>query len=215
MAEGLFREGITAGRLSAEAYAENFGDLSQREAGVVVQNEHRPVGRRQARQAPKEGIADLELGDAVTDVGHGVVDRDLAHAGASRASGFLQAEPDEQAVRPGVEPVWVAKGRQLLPDGDQRALGSVLGAVVVANDPLRGQVEPGTDSARKRLVRLPVPGLRAFDQRAIHSTDLSCRLGEAAHPIRGPGAPRLSFHATPASPDGPAGAAASPRRKSA
>jgi glutamate synthase (NADPH/NADH) small chain len=27
MAEGLFREGITAGRLSAEAYAENFGDL--------------------------------------------------------------------------------------------------------------------------------------------------------------------------------------------
>ena len=27
MAEGLFKEGITAGRLSAEAYAENFGDL--------------------------------------------------------------------------------------------------------------------------------------------------------------------------------------------
>ena len=66
-----------------------------------------------------------------------VVDRQDADVRRPRAPtpGLGVARVDEQAPDPGFEAIRVTQGRELAPDGDERALQGVLGEIVVAQDP--------------------------------------------------------------------------------
>ena len=50
--------------------------------------------------------------------------------------GLGVAGVDEQAIRPGIEPLRVTESRQLLPDPNEGLLRGVLGEVSVAQDPV-------------------------------------------------------------------------------
>ena len=47
---------------------------------------------------------------------------------------------DDEAAKPGVEPVVVAQGGQVAPGPQQGLLGGILGAIRVAQDPVRERV---------------------------------------------------------------------------
>src|SRR3954452_6223445 len=52
------------------------------------------------------------------------------------------AGADEDAIRPRLEPLRIAKPRQLAPDLEERLLRRVFGEVGLAEDPLGDRVEP-------------------------------------------------------------------------
>ena len=119
--------------------------------------------------------------------GDHVVERDLADATPSRPAGLGQAEPDDEPVGPGLEPVGVSQARQLAPDGHERLLDRVVGLVRVVDDPVGGHVQARRRRPRECLVGVAVACLRLFDQPPIHQRRTSVvRPVWTSHPIRGP-----------------------------
>jgi hypothetical protein len=53
----------------------------------------------------------------------------------------------DEAVQPSVEPIWIAEGRKVPPRAKQRLLAGILGAMLVAQDPV-GEGVAAIDVAR-------------------------------------------------------------------
>ena len=153
-----------AGR--ADRDAEHVGDLGQREAVVVLEDEDRPLVGRQTTEPALELVAvgdPAELvrsacGDAVRVcvVGEEPDDR----SAPSLAASLGDACADDDAVVSGLEPVGVAQPRQLVPDGHERLLQGVLGETVVAQDPVRDGEQPPGRQPSQGLEGLLIAGRR-------------------------------------------------------
>ena len=59
----------------------------------------------------------------------------------SPVAGHPIAGAHREAVQQRLEAIWIAKGPDVTPGGDQRVLDSVLGKVVVSQDQLRDPIQ--------------------------------------------------------------------------
>ena len=155
-----------AGR--ARRDAECLGDLGWGIAREVVQDEDGPLIRRQPPEAAFELIP---IRDGQQVVGRGrSVDRQRPEVGAptTLARRLGDADVDEHAAEPRVEPVRIAEPSQVTPGDHQRVLDGVLGPIDVAEDAVGDReepVDPGTcqvDECR------PVAPLCRLDEIPIH-----------------------------------------------
>lgn len=94
---------------------------------------------------------------------------DADRCAVPRSACFQRAEPDEDAVGPGVEPLGVSQPRQLLPDLDEGRLGGVVRRIAVAQDPVRDAIELASGDPGEKLVGIPIPATRPLDQLTVHS----------------------------------------------
>ncbi len=71
-------------------------------------------------------------------------------------------------AEPGVETVRIAESTQVTPGDHQRVLDGILGPIDIAEDPMRGRVQPvdpGTHQVDKRRL---IPVLCRLDEVAVH-----------------------------------------------
>jgi hypothetical protein len=115
---------------------------------------------------------------ALTDPGHvvngirliGRIERDLD--APPRLANVISASMNEEPVKPGFEPIPVAKAANVAPGADERVLDRVVGSISVAQDPYRDRVEAMIGGARERIERLVVALLCSRDEFGRHA-DLS------------------------------------------
>ena len=109
-------------------HAERLRDLVERQADIVMKHEHGPLIHVEAAEAALELIA---IEQAEVRVGFGRIERgdvDLHRPSALALAGLAMAGVDQQAVQPGVEAIRIAEPPDVAPGGDERLLGSILGA---------------------------------------------------------------------------------------
>ena len=122
-------------------------------------------------QAAEAAIELIPICDAPVVVGRG---RDVHRQDAeirdpaALAFGFDETRPDDEPMEPRVEPVRIAKTRQVAPGDDERLLQGVFGAVDIAEDPVGQRVEPVAARPDQVGVRLPVTAPCRLDEIAIH-----------------------------------------------
>ena len=157
----------------AQGDAEGRRHVGQRHPQQVVQRDDRAVP---GIQAPEGEVHELPVGQraGMVDGGGGVdgVQLDLDRAPAS-APGEIEAGVDGQAMDPGVEPLGIAKSRQVAPGPDQRLLDGVARELRVPEDQAGRRVQP-----RKRRVDELGEGVmialpRAFDEHSLVHGDLA------------------------------------------
>ena len=155
--------------------AEDVGDLGERQAVEVLEDEDRPLVGRQPAEAALQLVAVGDPPERVRlvpadRVGVGVVgEQPDDRPAAPLAAGLRDAGPDDDPVRPGVETVRVAQPRQLVPDRDQRLLQRILGEVVVAQDPVGGREQAAGRQAHQRLEGLLVATRRSRYEVTLHA----------------------------------------------
>ena len=148
--------------------AQGCRDLRQRIPEVVVEDDDRPLFRRQLAEGVIEVVS---CGDGARHIRRGgKVGLKQPHAGhvATFAAGFRVAGVDDQAVKPGVETLAVTQRREVTPGAEHRLLGGVLGAVWITQDPERecvAAVDAGRDQGRERVL---VAALGPLDELGLH-----------------------------------------------
>ena len=138
-------------------------DLGQRHPEEVVQRDDRSVRRI---ETPERRVHQLAVGERARDVGlRGGIDGgelDLDRS-PSPAPGDVETGVDGQSMEPGVEPLGIAKSRQVAPGADERLLDGVARELRVPEDQASRRVqprEPGIDELGEGvMIALP----RAFD----------------------------------------------------
>jgi len=125
-----------------ERDAEHARRLGQGQLEVVVEDDERPVLGREMGKDPIDLVA---IRDRLGFVGcWGVkdgVDLDL-DGSPTPDPRLIDAGSDDEAMEPGVEPVGVAKSRQVPPGPDQRLLDRVPRELAVPKDQPGSRVEP-------------------------------------------------------------------------
>ena len=93
------------------------------------------------------------------------------------------AGPHEDAGQPRLEPIGVAKGREVAPGVDEGDLDGVLGSVEIAQDPIRDREESIAGDGHQAGVRILVTLDRPFDECSIHVVGApSCVPDGTLHP---------------------------------
>ena len=152
--------------------AERLGDLRRRVPEVVVQDEDRPLFGREPAEPTFEQVP---VGDREQLVGSGrSVDRQdpQVRGSAALARRLGDADVDEEALEPRIEPVRIAEAPQVTPGDHQRVLEGILGPIDVAEDPLGDREQPVCRATDQVDVRRPIPVLCRLDEIAIHGPRL-------------------------------------------
>jgi hypothetical protein len=128
-------------------------------AQVVVERTEGPFDRVSISDARRKvaivGVMDID-------------EFDLDRPAADPAE-HVHAGMDEQPTEPGLEPIRIAKGRQVPPRANERFLDGILGPLGVAGDQPRDDIEPGGDGACQALERAMIPSLRLLHESSVHA----------------------------------------------
>jgi hypothetical protein len=152
----------------AERDPQHFGRLGQREAQVVVEDDDRPLVRRETLEPAGQQITGFDLAREVRRFqARDVDDVDFDSGPLSLPGGDAVAGPDEQSMQPGVEPVRVAQAPDVLPRSDERVLDDVLGQRTVAQDQPGRLVQAVRPADRQRRKRVKVALLRPLDKLSL------------------------------------------------
>ena len=118
--------------------AERLGDLGRFESNVMAQDEDRALFRPQSPEPTFEKVAPSHCLSGVG--GHrfdGDIEGHQVDRGPACRARELETDADQDARRPGLEPVGLAQVRQFPPRDDERPLDGVVGEIDVAEDPSR------------------------------------------------------------------------------
>ena len=133
-----------------------------------MEHEDRPlIGRESAEPAFEQ----VPVGDREELVGRGrSVDREHPEVGCSATltRRLGDADVDEEAGQPGIEPVRIADASQITPGDHQRVLEGVLGPIDVAEDPLGDREQAIAARADEVDERRLVPALGRRQKLPIH-----------------------------------------------
>jgi hypothetical protein len=114
----------------------------QRHPEEVMHRDDRSMARI---EAPERRVDQLAVGQRARVIGHrGRIDRcqlDLDRA-SSTAPGEIETGVDRQSVQPGLEPLRIAKTRQVAPGADECLLDRVARELRVPKDEAGGRVQP-------------------------------------------------------------------------
>ena len=100
--------------------------------------------------------------------------------------GLDVAGPDEDPGQPRLEPIGVAKRREVAPGVDEGDLDRVLGSIEIAQDPIRNRDESIAGDGHQAGVRVLVTFDRQLDECSIHCRRRSLvRPGRDATPLMG------------------------------
>ena len=94
------------------------------------------------------------------------------------------ADVDEEALEPGIEPIRIAEAAKVTPGDHQRVLQGVLGPIDVTEDPLGDREETVGSDADQVDIRVPIPALCRPHEIVVHGAprlDGLARLGELQH----------------------------------
>ena len=111
-----------------ERDSEGVRGVREREPEIVVEDDHRPLLRREPSEAAIELVTDRD--GLLRIAGRGVhrpIDVQLDDGMAPVLLGGPVARPHEQPMEPRVEAIGVAQPSQVLPRADQRVLNGILG----------------------------------------------------------------------------------------
>jgi len=163
-------------------------DLRQRIPKVVMEHDDRALLRRQAAEGAIECVT---VRDGVRRVGIGgrFETNDLDPGCESpRRSSFRVTRMNDEPVEPGIEASGVAERGQVAPSADERLLGRILGAVVIAQNPV-GQGVAAVDGRRREgREGVAIPALRPLDDLDLHAAALGVAARLAASPSMEPAA---------------------------
>jgi hypothetical protein len=163
-------------------------NLGQRMPQVVMEHDDRALLRRQTAEGALEGVT---VRDGVRRVGIGgrFETNDPDPGGESpRRSSFRVARMNDEPVEPGVEASGVAERGQVAPGADERLLGRVLGAVVIAQNPVGKGVAAVDGRRREGREGVKIPALRPLDELDLHAAALGGAARLAASPSMEPAA---------------------------
>ena len=138
-----------------------------------MEHENRPLF---GRQPPEAAVEQVPIGNGQQVIRSGrPFDREDAEVGCSAAltRRLGQADMDQQALEPRIEPVRIAEPTQVTPGDHQRVLQGVLGPIDVAEDPLGDRKEAVASNADQVDEGLPIPAPRCLDEIPIHRIRLS------------------------------------------
>jgi len=151
---------------------ENLGDLDERQAEVVVQDEDRPLFDRELPERAFQLVAIGEGGAAIRsrwpshrqdpDVGSPV-------AGSLR---FVVTGVDEDPMDPCLETVRIPKLRKPAPGEDEGVLQRILGEPWVTQDPLGDRIEAVADLVHQDGECFSISPAGLLDEVSVH-VDLS------------------------------------------
>jgi len=134
--------------------------------------------RATARVEPPEGCVDqFTVGERGGRVGlRGRIERvqlDLNRS-PTAASQEVEADVHDQAMQPGLEPVGIAKSRQIAPGADERLLDRIARELRVPKDQSGGGVQPrkGRVDQAGEGIRIAPP--RALDELSLVHSRLDC-----------------------------------------
>ena len=155
-----------AGRAGRDA--EGLGDLGRRIAHEVGQGEDRSLLRRQAPEATFELIPNVDGQQLIgSDRPVGRQDPQVDDP-PSFARCLRDADIDQEAAQPGVEPIRIAEPAKVAPGDHQRVLQGILGSIDVAEDSMRDREEAVGTGADQVDKRRPITPCRRLDEVAIH-----------------------------------------------
>ena len=78
------------------------------------------------------------------------------------------ADVDEEALEPGIEPIRIAEAAKVTPGDHQRVLQGVLGPIDVTEDPLGDREETVGSDADQVDIRVPIPALCRPHEIVVH-----------------------------------------------
>ena len=170
-------EQTRAGR--AGRAAKGLGDLGRRVPEEVVEHEDRPlIGREPAEPAFEQ--VPIDHGNELVRRRRSVDRQDPEVLGAATLSRRLRdADMDQEAGQPGIEPVRIAEPSEVTPGDHQRVLEGILGPVDVTEDPLGDReqaVAPPADEVDERRL---VSTLGGRQKVPIHPVPLAAPFGGA------------------------------------
>lgn len=169
--EGLAEssDGVMESRAGCPRWdVEEFGDLNEGQAEVVVQDEDRPPFDRELPERAFQLVAIGKGGAAIR--GRWPSHRQDPDVG-SPLTGPLRlvvAGMDEDPVDPRLEAVRIPKLRKPAPGEDEGVLQRILGETRVAQDPLGDRIEAVADLMHQDGERLSVSPTGLFDEVSIH-----------------------------------------------
>lgn len=158
----------------ADGHAEGRGDLGQRHAQEVVQDDDRAPG---VIESAHSAVHEVAVGEGASDVWHrrhvDGLDLDLDGSTSSMAR-LVQARIDGQAMEPGIEPLGVTQRRQVAPGSDQGILDRVSSELMVPEDEAGRLVQPRDGGAGKFGEGVMIAPLRSFHDTALVHGRLDC-----------------------------------------
>ena len=158
---------MQAGLGRAERDAEGRRHVGQRHPEQVVQRDDGAVPGIEALQGP---VDELPVGERAGVVGvRRCVDGRELHLdrAPAPAPGQVEAGMDGQTVEPGVEPVRVAKPRQVAPGADEGLLDRVARELRVPENQAGGRVQPRERRVDERGEGVMIALPRAFDEHSL------------------------------------------------
>ena len=161
--------GVVEPRLDGpEGHAELGGNLGERQAEVVVEDEDRALLQR---QPPESALHRVTLEDgAVVVASRRLIGWEQSNVGrpVATALGLSVACVDEEAPQPGVEAIDIPELRQLPPGEDERLLDGVFREPEIAQDPIRNREESIASGARQAGKGVLISGSRSLDEGNLH-----------------------------------------------
>lgn len=156
---------------------EDIGRLGQRQTDEEVQDKHGTLLDRQSAERSTDLIAIRDRESEIRrrggfEVGHHV---QLDHGPSLRLTRRLVAGANVQAVKPAIPRVRFPESANVLPGEHERLLDRVLGAVLVAEDELRGAVQPGRRGPYQDGKGFVIARLRSFDELTLHVATAAAR----------------------------------------
>ena len=124
---------------------------------------------RERTEGAVELVVELHPGHGIARVGRGLGERDDARPCSSLAARLGERGAHHQPVRPGIEAVEVAQAGEVPPDGHQRLLDRVVGAIAVADDAVGDRVQAVGGIGSQERVGIPVTVLCSLDHESVHS----------------------------------------------
>src|SRR5262245_26782837 len=129
-------------------------------------------------KTPQRGIDELAVRERTCVVGiRRRIDRaqlDL-HRAPSPAPQEVEADVDGEAMQPGLEPVGIAKSRQVPPGADERLLDPIARELGVPEDQAGGRVQPRERRVDEQGKGVMIAPPRAFDELSLVHCCLSWR----------------------------------------
>jgi len=160
---------VESGSGRAGRDAEGLGDLGGLQAQVMAQDEDRALLRR---EPPERALEQITARHGLRVVPGERLRRDIqgdhVDRRATRRTGEIETDADQDPGRPRLEPLRIAKAGQLAPGNDQGLLDRVVGEIDVPEDPSRGPEQPVGMGAHEDGEGVPITALSQFHEVAIH-----------------------------------------------
>jgi hypothetical protein len=138
----------------------------------VVEHEDRPLFGRQPAEPTFQQVT-VGDGDQIVGSGRSVDRQDPKVRGSTTlARRMVDADVDEEALKPRIEAVRIAEAPQITPGDHQRVLEGILGPIDIAEDTLCGREEVVLANADQVDIRRPIPVPRRLDEIAVHGLRL-------------------------------------------